>query len=31
MILLVLPSIAEDDSNLAKARRGNREAIASIY
>ena len=31
MILLVLPSIAEDDSNLARARNGNREAIASIY
>lgn len=31
MILLVLPSIAEDDSNLADARNGNREAIATIY
>lgn len=31
MILLVLPSIAEDDSNLAKARKGNREAVGFIY
>lgn len=31
MIVLVLPDIAQDDDNLSRARRGDREAISTIY